>query len=107
MSLLRRKAATPPVPGHSFCEHVDATPTSPIHLRVVGEEGQKFGGGVPGAALCGRDLRNGWDLPHAVTPATVRADMTPRPGDGRVFACLGCAAIYLAQPPAAPAPAQG
>lgn len=106
MSLFRKtpKTVEPVAPAYSFCEHVGATDTSPIHLRSVGEEGQKFGGGVPGAALCGRDLRKGWDLPQAVTPDSVRFDITPRPGDGRVFGCLACAEIYLAQSaPATPA----
>lgn len=99
MSLFRKtpKTVEPVVPAYSFCEHVGATPTSPIHLRSVGEEGQKFGGGVPGAALCGLDLRKGWDLPQPVTPASVLADMTPRSGDGRVFGCTVCDTIYLSQ----------
>lgn len=96
MILFRRtRVETPAVPTYSFCEHVNATPTSPEHLRTVGDEGQKFGGGVPGNALCGRDLRFGWDLATPVTDESVRALSSPRSGDGRVFLCRTCAAIYL------------
>jgi hypothetical protein len=75
----------------SFCESVDATPTSPVHLREVGPEGRKYGGGVPTPALCGRDLHRGcWDLPTEVTSKSVAAADQDRPG--RI--CASCAAVY-------------
>lgn len=102
MFLFRRKPKTPPVPSHAFCEPATATPTSYWHIRVVGEEGLKFGGGIPGPVLCDSDrMMRGWDLRGEVTPESVAAYATARSGDGRVFVCPACAAVYaaLAGPP--------
>lgn len=41
----------------AFCEPSNATPFSREHIRRVGAEGLKLGGGVPSPALCGADLR--------------------------------------------------
>lgn len=107
MSLLSRIKATrnatrngePVVPEFAFCEPVTATPTSPIHIRRVGEEGLKLGGGIPVAPLCGREsVIRGWDLRGAVTPESVHDQSTPRSGDGRVFLCVKCAEAYNALP---------
>lgn len=99
MSLLRRRAtpAAPAVPEFAFCEPVHAVTLGPIHIRRVGEEGLKLGGGIPVAPLCGREsVIRGWDLPDEVTPETVLADSTPRPGDGHVFLCRACTDAYNA-----------
>lgn len=47
----------------SACETVFAGPRSFWHIRQVGPEGLKPSGGVTSKALCGRDLRGGWDIP--------------------------------------------
>lgn len=89
----------PVVPEFAFCEPVHAVGLGPRHIRRVGEEGLKLGGGIPVAPLCGREsVIRGWDLRGEVTPATVLADSTPRPGDGRVFLCTKCAEEYNALP---------
>ena len=103
MSLFRRNKTDrptpkPTVPEFAFCERSTATPTSPIHIRRVGEEGLKLGGGIPALPLCGSDLWHGWDLSGPVTPDAVRVQSTPRPGDGRVFLCSGCTAAYNTLP---------
>lgn len=87
--------ATTGTPVYAFCEPVTATPTSFWHLRLVGPEGIKLGGGIPGPVLCGRDLRNGWDLQSEVTVDSVVTGSQPRPSDGRIFVCPKCAAAYL------------
>jgi hypothetical protein len=87
-----------PAPAFAFCEPVWATPTSHEHIRTVGEEGLKLGGGVPNPALCGRDLRHGWDLKMEVTTESVTSLASPREGDGRVFLCPGCAEAFLTLP---------
>ena len=97
MHFLRRsRAALPDAPDRpvlSFCERVNAGPASPVHLRRVGPEGTKLGGGVPGAALCGRDLRHGWDLPQQVTDDLVERGAALPPGQpGRT--CQDCVAVY-------------
>ena len=85
----------PTLPEFSFCEPVHATTESAIHIRRVGEEGLKLGGGIPVAPLCGREsVIRGWDLKGAVTPETVLNQSTPRPGDGRIFLCRGCTDAY-------------
>lgn len=78
-------------PQFAFCEPVTATPMSKEHIRPVGPEGLKLGGGVPVPALCGRDLHMGWDLETPVTADMVDRLAAPRPGDGRVFLCGPCA----------------
>lgn len=92
----RRQPQTPPVPAYSFCESTLATATSPWHIRRVGPEGLKPGGGVPNPALCERDLRHGWDLKTEVTVESVQQGMVPRQGDGRVWVCNRCAGAFLA-----------
>lgn len=89
--------AAPVVPEFAFCEPVSATDISPWHIRRVGPEGLKLGGGIPTPPLCGREsVIRGWDLKGEVTPATVLADSTPREGDGRVFLCRACTDAYNA-----------
>lgn len=56
----------------SFCERVTATPWSPVHIREIPEgEEPKYGGGIEGSALCGRDLLSGWDTTTPVNAVTV------------------------------------
>ena len=89
--------AEPVVPEFAFCEPVTATPTSPWHIRRVGPEGLKLGGGIPTAPLCGREsVIRGWDLTSGVTAESVRLGSTPREGDGRVFVCRACTDAYNA-----------
>lgn len=77
---------------HAFCESVHATPDSPVHLRAVGSEGLLPGGGIPTAALCGRDVHGGWDLAEdAVTPERV-AELRDYTGIGRL--CPACVTAY-------------
>lgn len=85
----------PPAPLFAFCEPVWATPTSCEHIRTVGPEGLKLGGGAPNPALCGLDLRHGWDLKTEVTVESVTSLAAPRAGDDRVFLCPDCAQAYL------------
>ena len=80
-------------PNLAFCETVHATPISVEHLRVVGPEGLMLGGGAPGAALCGRDLAQGWDLQRPVTDETV-ARLTTPDDTGRGALCAACADRY-------------
>ncbi|WP_449651901.1 hypothetical protein [Tessaracoccus sp.] len=95
--LRRRPPAEPAaaVPLFAFCEPVNALPMGREHLRLVGDEGFKFGGGAPGLALCGRDLMLGWDLERAVTVEVVTDLSSPRAGDGHVWLCPDCATGYL------------
>ncbi len=46
----------------SFCESVQAPPNGRWHIRELSAKGPKYGGGADTPALCGRDLRGGWDL---------------------------------------------
>jgi hypothetical protein len=105
MSLLSRLRPTRPAAGptepviveFAFCEPVSATATSPWHIRRVGPEGLKLGGGIPTPPLCGREsVIRGWDLTSAVTAESVRLGSTPREGDGRVFLCRACTDAYNA-----------
>lgn len=74
-----------------------ATATSPVHLRRVGLEGLKHGGGVPSPALCGRDLHLGWDLERAVTDEAVGSWAALEQGrPGRL--CAACAQGYWSGP---------
>lgn len=79
---------------HAYCERVTATPTSPIHLRQVGTEGLKLGGGIPEdvAALCGATIARGWDLPTDVPSTVERAATIPQDQPGRH--CLRCIEQY-------------
>lgn len=45
---------------YSFCESVTAGPSSPWHIRILTDKGQKLGGGADTKALCGREVC--WDL---------------------------------------------
>src|SRR5690242_13327177 len=74
----------------AFCERSTATAYSKEHIRMVGREGLKLGGGAPDTALCGTPLRAGWDLQTPVDIPTVVRLGSPREGDGRVFLCAGC-----------------
>lgn len=74
----------------AFCEPSSATVRSKEHIRVVGPEGFKYGGGIPTPALCGYDLRHGWDLNVPVHPArfNTAADLNPT--------CAACVDAFFA-----------
>lgn len=50
---------------YSFCETVTATGSSPWHIRLLTDVGQKFGGGADTPALCDREVA--WDLEVEIT----------------------------------------
>lgn len=79
----------------AFCERVTASPMSLEHIREVGAEGLMLGGGIPNVALCGADVRRGWDLSSEVTEGTVERLATARTGDGHVFLCDTCARLWV------------
>ena len=74
----------------SYCERSTASAMSPVHIRKVGGEGRKLGGGVPVPALCGSDLHHGWDLPTDVPSTVARYATIPQNQPGRM--CLACVA---------------
>jgi hypothetical protein len=98
---MRLRRRWPPAAMFAFCERATATPMSQEHIRRVGPEGLKNGGGAPDTTLCGAPLQGGWDLTTAqtnhVTDAAVRDLSTPRQGDGRVFLCPRCGAAWPAR----------
>lgn len=49
----------------AFCESVNATGTSPWHIRQLTTKGLKIGGGADTEALCGRKIE--WDLEVEIT----------------------------------------
>lgn len=75
----------------AFCEPASATTRSREHIRVVGPEGRRLGGGVLGPALCGFDLRGGWDLGSDVEERRIdtSADVNPT--------CVECADAWRAR----------
>lgn len=80
----------------AFCEAVTAGPLSPWHIREVGPEGRKPGGGVPNVALCGFDVRRGWDIQTAVTAEYAARLATPQPGDRSAGLCPRCHRCWVA-----------
>jgi hypothetical protein len=80
----------------AFCEPVYARPMGTEHIREVGPEGFKYGGGIPVAALCGFSVVKGWDLNRPVTGATIAALTEPRAEDLRGWLCNDCASEALA-----------
>ncbi len=79
----------------SLCETVTAGPLASNHVRVVGPEGLKLGGGAPGAALCGRDLAKGWDLREINAQEIHRLSQSINDA-GRPWVCRPCADAALA-----------
>lgn len=77
----------------AFCEPVTATTRSREHLRVVGPEGFQYGGGIPSPALCGADVRGGWDLNAPVHPARFLPNAETNP------TCRSCIDAYWARTP--------
>jgi hypothetical protein len=69
----RPKATTPSqVEGYAFCEPTTATGFSSWHIRELGPEGKKLGGGVTTKSLCGHVRPypsgiGGWDLDVPIT----------------------------------------
>ncbi|GAB2733873.1 hypothetical protein [Nocardioides pakistanensis] len=81
-------------PRFAFCEQVWATPTSPWHIRAVGTDGLRPGGGIVGESLCCRELTGGWDIPtRIVDEATLERLLTPD-SDGRLAVCVACFAAW-------------
>jgi hypothetical protein len=69
-TLARRAGPAEQAPApFAFCEPSWATTRSRTHIRRVGPEGLRLGGGVPDPALCGAALHHGWDLPTPIDPA--------------------------------------
>jgi hypothetical protein len=90
---------TVPATGYAYCESVHATPMSPHHIRKLTAAGMKSGGGADTAALCGRDLRAGWDTSPVKADDDVMALSEPRASndmrDASWRACRPCALAYL------------
>lgn len=85
----RAKAA--PTPVYALCEPSGASTLSREHIRRVGPEGIKPGGGIPdnehGIALCGHSVVHGWDIPQRpVEPQEFLPDAEVNP------TCRGCIA---------------
>lgn len=85
----------------AFCEPSNATVYSKTHIRVIGAEGRKYGGGALPTVLCGYDIRRGWDLPNVIDAEMVEralavADDRGRPG----MLCRDCGeeALSLLRP---------
>lgn len=70
---------------HAECETVTAGPGSPIHFRVLTEQGQMPGGGADTNALCGRKVA--WDLRTVTAEDVVEA--LPRQHESFRY-CTGC-----------------
>ena len=65
---LRRQASLP----FAYCEPATAGPLALWHVRRLDGDTIRPGRGITGSALCGRDLRGGWDIPDApVTAETI------------------------------------
>lgn len=77
---------------YAFCEPSWASTTSREHIRVVQTDGQHFGGGIKNPALCGSDLRGGWDLRTPVEADAVRRGMEAECNP----TCAICAGLWLA-----------
>lgn len=82
----------------AFCERVTATPTSPMHIRRVGPEGRKYGGGAPDTTLCWRALNNGWDLEQPVSDVAVRRLQDRQHDTGSHLLCRECTVAYWELP---------
>lgn len=80
-------------PTYTYCERVTATTRSPVHIRTVGAEGLKLGGGAPDTTLCGSPLRAGWDLEMSVTATYVRQGLDT-PAESNPL-CRGCGEEFL------------
>jgi hypothetical protein len=90
MKLPSFRRAPSPAEALAYCERSSATPTSPVHIRVVGDEGRKVSGGAPDTTLCGAPLRLGWDLNGDVAATLDRYAGIPQDQPGRM--CLACVA---------------
>lgn len=75
----------------SFCERSGASIYSKVHIRTVGPEGRLPGGGIPTPAMCGYDLRGGWDIDGDVTEKSIRDGVEDQTAIGAV--CDVCAEI--------------
>jgi hypothetical protein len=79
----------------ALCETMHAGPLASNHVRQLGPEGLKLGGGIPGAALCGRDLAKGWDLRETTAEEVSRLAKSINDA-GRPWVCRACAAKVAA-----------
>lgn len=71
----------PVTQSFTLCEPTWATPTSRVHVRLVPPgDSPHLGGGVSTPALCGADLRGGWDLPGEVTEDRLRSRLGAETG---------------------------
>jgi hypothetical protein len=89
------KTPAKPTATLAYCETSSATVLSPHHVRVVGPEGLKTGGGAPGSALCGRNLRHGWDI-RETTAAELASDRVEPDRNHPGHTCRGCRDAALA-----------
>jgi hypothetical protein len=87
--VILRKEQPAPTVVLAYCETSSATTRSPHHVRIVGLEGLKTGGGAPGSTLCGRDLCHGWDL-RSVTAAELADDRVDPDPNWPGHTCRGC-----------------
>lgn len=62
-------------PEYAYCESTYASIRSRVHIRVVGAEGLKLGGGALDTTLCGDRLNGGWDLETPVTAGYVQREL--------------------------------
>lgn len=79
----------------SLCETVTAGPLASNHVRRVGPEGLKLGGGIPGLALCGQVVARGWDLRTTDVAEIVRLSQSINDA-GRPWVCRRCAGKAMA-----------
>lgn len=77
---------------YAFCEPVWASTSSYEHIRQVPGDALKIGGGIEGPALCGFELRGGWDIPTGVTEQRVRRGLNAECNP----TCPKCAALWAA-----------
>lgn len=80
----------------SYCEHVTAM--GPWHIREVGPEGIKLGGGA-GPALCfaprGWTWMNGWDIDVPLEETKYSAERNQEINEQRLGqACTKCVELY-------------
>lgn len=65
-----------PEQEYAYCETVNASGSSPWHIRKLGKAGLKLGGGADTDTICGR--KPSWDIQSPVCDATLRAGVACR-----------------------------
>lgn len=86
---------TPADLAYAYCEPVTASTRSPQHIRTVGAEGLRLGGGAPDSTLCGYPLDRGWDQDAPVTVADVRRELEMDAPPEINPLCRGCGEEFL------------